>query len=64
MTTKNPFALVEGLIASYDLPTTNYLMGDSNGKLQNLTSRLVARAMAYGMEVSTGKRKIMTKCRY
>ena len=33
-------------------------MGGSNGKLQDLTSRLVDRATACGMEVSTEKSKI------
>ena len=36
------------------------LMGGSDGKVQNLTSRLIDRARAYGMEVSTEKSKIMT----
>ena len=36
------------------------LMGGSNGELQNLSNRLVDRARAYGMEVSTEKSKIMT----
>ena len=35
-------------------------MGDSNGKLQDLTNRLADRATAYGMEVSKEKNKIMT----
>ena len=35
-------------------------MGGSNGELQDLTNRLVERATAYGMEVSTEKSKIMT----
>ena len=35
-------------------------MGGSNGELQDLTNRLVDRATAYGMEVSTQKSKIMT----
>ena len=35
-------------------------MGDSNGDRHDLTNRLVSRATAYGMEVSTEKRKIMT----
>ena len=35
-------------------------MGGSNGELQALTNRLVDRATAYGMEVSTEKSKIMT----
>ena len=36
------------------------LMDSSNGELQDLTNRLVYRAMAYGMEVSTEKSKIIT----
>ena len=36
------------------------LMGGSNGELQDLTSRLIDRATAYGTEVSTEKSKIMT----
>ena len=36
------------------------LMGSSNGAHQDLTNRLVDRATAYGMEVSTQKSKIMT----
>ena len=36
-------------------------MGGSSGELQDLTNRLVDAAKAYGMEVSTEKRKIMTK---
>ena len=36
------------------------LMGSSNGELQDLTNRLVDKARAYGMEVSTEKSKIMT----
>ena len=36
------------------------LMGGSNGELQDLTNRLVDRATAYGMEISTENRKIMT----
>ena len=35
-------------------------MGGSNGELQDLTNRLVDRATAYGMEISTENRKIMT----
>ena len=33
-------------------------MGGSNGELQDLTNRLVHRATAYGIEVSTEKSKI------
>ena len=35
-------------------------MGSSNGELQDLTNRLVDRATAYEMGVSTEKSKIMT----
>ena len=35
-------------------------MGGCSGELQDLDNRLIDRAMAYGMEVSTGKCKIMT----
>ena len=35
------------------------LMGGSNGEIQDLTNRLVDRATACGMEVSTEKDKIM-----
>ena len=34
-------------------------MGGSNGELQDLTSRPVDRATAYGIKVSTEKSKIM-----
>ena len=36
------------------------LTGGSNGELKDLTNRLVERATAYGMEISTEKRKLMT----
>ena len=36
------------------------LMSGSYGTLQDLTDRLIDRAMAYGKEVSTEKGKIMT----
>ena len=36
------------------------LLGGSSGVLQNLTNRLIDRAAAYQMEVSTEKSKIMT----
>ena len=35
------------------------LMGGTNGELQDLTNKLVDRAGAYGMEVSTEKSKVM-----
>ena len=37
-----------------------FFLGGSNGELQDLTNRLIDRASAYGMEVSTEKSKIMT----
>ena len=36
------------------------LKSGSSGELQDFTNRLVDRAMTYGMEVTTEKRKIMT----
>ena len=36
------------------------LIGSSSGKVQDLSNRLIDRAMAYRMEVSTEKSKIMT----
>ena len=36
------------------------LMSSSSGEFQDLTNRLVDRSTAYGKEVSTEKRKIMT----
>ena len=33
------------------------LMGDSNSELQDLTNRLADKATAYGIEVSTEKKK-------
>ena len=35
-------------------------MGGSEGELQDLTNRLIDRAAAYGMEVSTQNGKFMT----
>ena len=35
-------------------------MGGSNGKLQDISNRLVDKTRAYGMEVSTEKSRIMT----
>ena len=35
------------------------LMVGSNSELQELTNKLVATATAYGMEISTGKSKVM-----
>ena len=37
------------------------IMGGSNGDLQDLLSRFVDGTTAYGMEVSTGKSKVMTQ---
>ena len=54
-------------ISTGDRPICNLLfaddidfMGGSSGELQDLTSRLVEEARAYGMEISTEKNKIMT----
>ena len=41
-----------GPICNLRFTDDNDLMGGSNGKLQDLTNRLVDRATAYGMEVS------------
>ena len=35
-------------------------MGGNKGEFQDLTNRLLDRAAAYGMEVSTEKSKVMT----
>ena len=47
-------------ICNLQFADDNYLMGGSNGELQDLTSRLVVRATACEKEVSTEKRKIVT----
>ena len=62
MTTTHPSPLVEGPYATYDLLMTSVFGGGggSNGKLQDLTKRLVDRAVLCGVEVSTEKSKIMT----
>ena len=58
MTTTNPSSLVEGTYTTYD---DTDLMSDRNGELQDLTNRLVDRAIAHGTEVSTHKKsKIVT----
>ena len=36
------------------------VMGGSNGEFQDLTNRLTDRERAYGMEINTEKRKVMT----
>ena len=41
-------------------PICNNIDCSSNVELQDLTNRLIDRATAYGLEVSTGKSKIMT----
>ena len=56
MTTTHPSPLVEGPYTTYDID----LMGSSNRELQDLIHRLIDRARAYGMEVSTEKSKIVT----
>ena len=55
-----PISAGEGPNATYDLPTTSILMAGSNSELQDSTNRLVDRATACEMEVSTEKSKIMT----
>ena len=40
---------------------TTILLGSSSGELQDFTNRLIDKAMAYEMEVSTEKSKIRTK---
>ena len=39
------------------------LIGGSDSKLQDLTSKLAANAKAYGMEISTEKSKVMVNSR-
>ena len=43
----------------YDLPSTS-IAGGRNDGIQDINNRLVDRATAYGMEVSTEKSKIVT----
>ena len=54
MTTIHPSPLMEGPNAFYELPTTS-----SSDVFQDLTNRLLDRATAYRVEVSTEKSKIM-----
>ena len=58
MTTKHPSPLLDDPYATYadDIDLT----GGSSSELRDLTNRLVDRATAYRMEVSTEKNKIMT----
>ena len=44
----------------HNLRFVDDIEGGSNGEFQDLTNRLVDKAMAYGMEISTEKSKIMT----
>ena len=60
MTTTDQSALLEGPCATKEFSDGIDLMDGRNGELQDLTNRLVDRATAYGMEVSTEKSKIMT----
>ena len=61
MTTIYPSPLVEDLcICNLRIADDIDLMSGINGKLQDLTNRLVDRATACGKEVSAEKRKIMT----
>ena len=59
MNTTYPSPSVEGPYATYFSKDIT-LLGGRSGEFQNLTSRLIERAMAYGMEVNTEKNKIMT----
>ena len=47
-------------ICSLEFASDSNLVGGSSGELQNLTNRLIDRATAYAMEVSTEKSKVMT----
>ena len=58
MTTTQPSPLVEDPYATYSLPMTSILWVAA--MVNFLTNRLIVRAMAHGMEVSTEKSKIMT----
>ena len=60
MTTTHQSPLVEGPYEAYNFAVNISLTGGSIGKLQDLPNRLVDRARAYGMEVSTEKSKIIT----
>ena len=60
MTTKYSPPLVEGPIYNLQFADAIDLTGGNNGELKDLISRLIDRATAYGMEVSTEKSKIMT----
>ena len=51
MTTTHPSLFVEGPYAALRFADDNDLMGDSNGKLQDLADCLVERATAYGKKV-------------
>ena len=60
MTTTLPSSLMAGQYATYDSPTTLILWAAAMVNFKT-TNRLVGRARAYGMEVSTEKDKVMTK---
>ena len=61
MTTTHPSPLVEGRpIRNLQFADDSDLIGSSSGELQDLTKRPLDRAKACGMEVNTGKSKIMT----
>ena len=59
MTTTHPSPSVEAPYVTYDLPTTFNLLGDSSGELQDLTNRLVDRAMEWKI-ISTEKSNTVT----
>ena len=60
MTTTHLSSLVELRLMQPTVADDIDLMGGSYGGLQDLTNRLVDRATAYGMEVSTEESKTMT----
>ena len=61
MTTTHPSPLMEGpYTCNLQFANNKDLMSSSSGELQDVTNRLMDRATANGMEVSTEKSKIMT----
>ena len=57
MTTTQPFPLVEGPYAAYDLPTISILWVAAMVNFHGLTNRL--KQQSYELEVSTEKNKMM-----
>ena len=60
MTTTHSSPSVKGPLCNLRFASDIDLMGSSSGELQDLTNRLVERAIACGIVVSTEKSKIMT----